>query len=93
MRSKFGIPTLLGISVAATMLIPPASAQYQPVYGPAYRGPIAYGPAYRTRVFRGAYAQGPVIGPLYYNDGWVPESVFDHSRPGGRDPYLNPAAN
>ena len=92
MRSKLVIPALMvGISVAVTALSTPASAQYGRVYGPSYY----YGPApsYGPRPFRGAYGtyyEGPVIGPLFYGDGWVPEPIFDHSRPGGIDPTIRP---
>ena len=88
MRFKFVIPAL---AVFATMLAAPAYAQYGRVYGPGYDGPSHEGPAYRTRVFRGAYASGPAIGPLFYGDGWVPEPIFDHSRTGGIDPNIRPS--
>ena len=94
MRSKLVIPALaIGISLAAA-LITPASAQYGPVYGPYFNGPTAYGGVvYGPRVFRGPYAVyygEPAIGPFFYGDGWVPEPIFDHSRPGGIDPYIRP---
>jgi hypothetical protein len=87
MRNKFVVPA---IAVVATAMAAPAYAQYARVYGPGYHGPSYYGPAYRHRVFRGAYDEGPVIGPLFYGDGWVPEPIFDRSRTGGIDPYINP---
>jgi hypothetical protein len=87
MRTKFVIPALAALAMT---LAAPAHAQYERVYGPGYHGPAYYGPAYRTRVFRGAYDQGPVIEPLFSGDGWVPEPVFDHSRPGGIDPNIRP---
>lgn len=86
MRFKSVIPAL---AILTTTLTAPAFAQDVPVYGPGYYGPGHYGPGYRTRVFRGAYAAAPVGGP-YYNDGWVPEPIFDHSRVGGIDPNLRP---
>jgi hypothetical protein len=88
MRFKFVIPAL---AVLATTLAAPAFAQEVRVYGPGYYGPGYYGPAYRHRVFRDAYAAGPVIGPLFYGDGWVPEPIFDHSRAGGIDPNIRPS--
>jgi hypothetical protein len=87
MRLKLVIPAL---ALLATTLAAPAYAQYERVYGPGYYGPSYYGPAYRTRTFRGAYNRGPVIEPFFYGDGWVPESIYDHSRPGGIDPNINP---
>ena len=87
MRFKFVIPA---IAAVATTMAAPAYAQYARVYGPGYYGPSYYGPVYRHRVFRGAYNEGPAIGPLFYGDGWVPEPIFDHSRTGGIDPYINP---
>ena len=88
MRLKLVVPAL---AVLATTLAAPAYAQYGRVYGPGYSGPTYYGPAYRTRVFRGAYNEGPVVEPYFYNDGWVPEPIFDHSRTGGIDPYIRPS--
>jgi hypothetical protein len=87
MRLKLVIPTLAAL---ATTLAAPAYAQYEHVYGPGYHGPSYYGPAYRTRTFRGSYNQTPADGPFLYNDGWVPESIYDHSRPGGIDPNTRP---
>jgi hypothetical protein len=87
MRFKFVIPALAAL---ATTMAAPASAQYARVYGPGYYGPSYYGPAYRTRTFRGAYNEGPAIGPLFYGDGWVPEPIYDHSRAGGIDPNIRP---
>lgn len=88
MRLKLVVSAL---AVLATTLAAPAYAQYGRVYGPGYSGPTYYGPAYRTRVFRGAYNEGPVVGPYFYNDGWVPEPIFDHSRTGGIDPNIRPS--
>jgi hypothetical protein len=87
MRLKLVIPALVAL---ATTLAAPAYAQYEPVYGPGYYGPNHYGPAYRTRGFRGAYNRAPADEPFFYNDGWVPESIYDHSRPGGIDPNIRP---
>jgi hypothetical protein len=87
MRFKLVIPA---VAALATMLAAPAYAQYEGGYGPGYYGPTYYGPAYRHRVFRGAYNEGPAIGPLFYGDGWVPEPIYDHSRPGGVDPNIRP---
>jgi hypothetical protein len=87
MRLKLVIPAL---AVAATTLAAPAYAQYGRLSGPGYYGPAYGGPAYRTRGFRGAYDEAPVAGPFLYNDGWVPEPIHDHSRPGGIDPNINP---
>jgi hypothetical protein len=86
MRFKLVIPA---IAALATTLAAPAYAQYERVYAPGYSGSTYYGPAYRTRGFRGAYNRAPVAEP-FYNDGWVPESIYDHSRPGGIDPNINP---
>jgi len=86
MRMKFVIPA---VALLATTLAAPAYAQYERAYGPGYSGPVYSGPAYRTRVFRGAYNRAPMDEP-FYNDGWVPESIYDHSRPGGIDPNINP---
>lgn len=88
MRTAFVIPAA---AVLAATLAAPAYAQYGRVYGPGYYGPTYYGPAYPTRVYGGAYYRGPVIGPLFYGDGWVPEPIFDHSRTGGIDPNIRPA--
>jgi len=94
MRSKLVIPALaVCVTIATTALTTPASAQYGPGYAPPYYyGPNAYGPVYGPRPFRGygTYYEGPVIGPLFYGDGWVPESIYQHSRPGGIDPYIRP---
>jgi hypothetical protein len=87
MRLKLVIPALTAL---ATTLAAPAYAQDIRVYGPGYYGPNHYGPAYRTRVFRGAYNRAPADEPFFYNDGWVPESIYDHSRPGGIDPNIRP---
>ena len=87
MRSTLVMPVLAALAIT---LATPAHAQYAPVYGPGFYGPVYGGPAYRTRLFRGAYA-GPVIAPPFYGDGWVPEPIFDHSRPGGVDPNIRPS--
>jgi hypothetical protein len=83
MRLKLVIPAL---AVLATALAAPAYAQSERVYGPGYHGPAIYGPAYR---FHRAYNRAPMDEP-FYNDGWVPESIYDHSRTGGIDPNVNP---
>jgi hypothetical protein len=88
MRLKLVIPAM---ATVAMTLAAPAYAQYDRVYGPGYRGPVYTDPAYRNRVFRGAYNQGPAIAPLFYNDGWVPEPIFDRSRTGGIDPNIRPS--
>jgi hypothetical protein len=87
MQLKLVIPAL---AILATTLAAPAFAQDVHVYGPGYYGPRYEGPAYRMRSFRGAYAQAPVVEPYFYNDGWVPEPIFDHSRTGGIDPNIRP---
>ena len=87
MRFTFVIPAL---AVFATTLAAPAHAQYAPMYGPGYYAPGYGGPVYPPRAFRGPYIAAPVIGPLFYNDGWVPEPIFDHSRTGGIDPNIRP---
>jgi hypothetical protein len=87
MRFKLVIPAL---AILTTTLAAPAYAQYERVQGPGYYGPSYYGPAQRTRVFRGTYNQIPADEPFFYNDGWVPESIYDRSRPGGIDPNINP---
>lgn len=87
MRLKFLIPA---VAVFGTALAAPAYAQYASVYGPGYYGPAYGGPTYRMRAFRGAYNQGPAIGPFLYGDSWVPEPIHDHSRPGGIDPNIRP---
>jgi hypothetical protein len=96
MRSTLVIPTLVvGISVAAA-LSTPAAAQYGPTYGPHYYGPGAYTPGYGPRPFRGgygAYYEGPMIEPFFSGDGWVPESIYQHSRPGGIDPNIRPSGS
>jgi hypothetical protein len=88
MRSKLVIPALAILTTAAT----PAFAQYGYARDPGYYGyePSYYGPTYGSRTFRGAYNRGPVIGPFFYGDGWVPESIWDHSRTGGIDPNIRP---
>jgi len=86
MRLKLVIPAL---AVLATTLAAPAYAQSERGYGPGYSGPAYYGPAYQTRTFHRAYNRAPIEEP-FYNDGWVPESIYDHSRPGGMDPNINP---
>jgi hypothetical protein len=89
MRIRFAIPAL---AILATTLAAPAFAQDGRVYGgPGYYGPSHQGPAYRHRVYRGGYDEGPAIGPLFYGDGWVPESIYDHSRAGGIDPNIRPS--
>lgn len=88
MRSKLVIPALV---ILTTALAAPASAQYGYVRGPGYYGPNYYGPAYGPGTFRRAYNRGPVIEPFFYGDGWVPESIFDHSRAGGIDPNIRPS--
>jgi len=87
MRFKLVIPAL---AIAATTMAAPAYAQYARVYGPGYYGQTYEGPVYRHRVFRGAYNEGPAIGPLFYGGGWVPEPIYDHSRAGGIDPNIRP---
>jgi hypothetical protein len=86
MRLKLVVPAL---AVLATALAAPAYAQSERAYGPGYAGPVYYGPAYQTRTFHRAYNRAPMDEP-FYNDGWVPESIYDHSRPGGMDPNINP---
>lgn len=87
MRLKLVIPAL---AIFATTLAAPAYAQHVRVYGPGYYGPSYDGLTYRTREFRGAYNEGPLVEPYSYNDGWVPEPIFDHSRTGGIDPNIRP---
>ena len=88
MRPNLVIPAL---AVLATTLAAPAHAQSGRLYGPGYYdGPAYGGPTYRTRTFRDGYNYGPAIGPLFYGDGWVPEPIYDHSRPGGVDPNIRP---
>ena len=83
MRLKLVIPA---VAALAATLAAPAFAQSERVYGPGYRGPAIYSPAYR---FHRAYNRAPMDEP-FYNDGWVPESIYDHSRTGGIDPNVNP---
>ena len=90
MRFKLVIPAL---AILTTALAAPAYAQYERVYGPGYYGPIYHGPAYRTRIFRGAYNEGPAIEPFLPNGGWVPEPIYDPSRTGGIDPYIRPSGS
>lgn len=87
MRSTLMIPALAALAIT---LATPAHAQYAPVYGAGYYGPVYGGPAYRTRVFRGAYNQGPAIDSFLYGGSWVAEPIHDHSRPGGIDPNIRP---
>jgi hypothetical protein len=84
MRLKLVIPALAAL---ATTLAAPAYAQSGRIVGPGYHA--YYGPAYQTRTFRRAYNRAPMDEP-FYNDGWVPESIYDHSRTGGIDPNINP---
>jgi hypothetical protein len=86
MRLKLAIPAL---TILGTALAAPAHAQYERMVGPGYYGSTYYAPTHRMRTFRRAYNQAPVDGP-FYNDGWVPESIHDRSRPGGLDPNINP---
>jgi hypothetical protein len=88
MRFKFVIPA---VALMATTMAAPAHAQYARISGPGYYGQTYHGPAYRHRMLRGAYNEGPAIGPLFYGDGWVPEPIFDHSRTGGIDPNIRPS--
>jgi hypothetical protein len=87
MQIKFVLPAIAILT--ATMAVP-AYAQYEGVYGPGYSGPGYYGPIYRHRIYRDAYIRSPLAGP-FYNDGWVPESIYDHSRAGGIDPNIRPS--
>jgi hypothetical protein len=87
MRLKVFFPAF---AILTTVLAVPADAQYAPAYGSGYHGPAYAGPAYRTRGFRGGYYAAPVVEPYFYNDGWVPEPIFDHSRTGGIDPNIRP---
>ena len=91
--------TLIVLAILSAALAAPASAQYRRVGGPGYHGGYygpaygTYGPAYGPPAFSGAYGP-PIAGaPFYYGDGWVPESIFDHSRVGGVDPTIRPPAN
>jgi len=95
MRSKLALSALaFGVTIAATTLGTPASAQYGPLYGPRYYGPGPYGAVYPPAVVPGPYyGRGPIIGPLFYGDGWVPESIYQHGTPGGIDPYIRPPGN
>ena len=83
MRLKLVIPAL---AVLATTLATSAFAQSERAYGPGYHRPAVYDPTYR---FQRAYNRAPRDEP-FYNDGWVPESIYDPSRPGGMDPNINP---
>lgn len=86
------IKTLSVIAVVTAALTAPASAQYVRLYGPSYYGPaFGYGPAYGSRTIRGAYAYHRMM--PFYGDGWVPESIWDHSRVGGVDPTIRPPGN
>jgi hypothetical protein len=86
------IKTLGAVAIVTAALTAPASAQYVRVYGPSYYGPAyGYGPAHGPRTFRGAYNQVRMM--PFYGDGWVPESIWDHSRVGGVDPTIRPAGN
>lgn len=94
MRSKLALSALaLAVTVSAAALSTPAAAQYGPAYGPRYYGPGPYGSFYPPAAIRGPYYdRGSVIGPLFYGDGWVPESIYQHSAPGGIDPYIRPSS-
>jgi hypothetical protein len=87
--------TFGAIALVAAAITTPVFAQYgPPVRGPIYHGQSYYGnygPAYGMRSFRGAYNQMP--GPFLYGDGWLPESIWDHSRVGGVDPTIRPSGN
>jgi hypothetical protein len=86
------IKTLGAVAVVTAAITTSAFAQYgPPVRGPIHYGKSYYGPAYGMRTFRGVYNQMP--GPLIYGDGWVPESIWDHSRIGGVDPTIRPCGN
>ena len=84
------IKTLSAVAIMTAALAAPASAQYERVWGPRYYGPAyGYGPVYGPRTFRGPYNQ---MMP-FYGDGWVPESIWDHSRVGGVDPTIRPSGS
>jgi hypothetical protein len=89
------IKTLSAVAAVAILtgaLTAPVSAQYVRAYGPSYYGPAyGYGPVYGPRTFRGAYAYNQLM--PFYGDGWVPESIWDHSRVGGVDPTIRPSGN
>ncbi len=86
------LKTLSAIAIVSAALAGPAFAQYGRVYGPSYYGPAyGYAPAYGPRAFRGAYAYNQVEIMPFYGDGWVPESIWDHSRVGGVDPTIRPS--
>lgn len=88
MRFMLVVPIL---AVLTTAPAAPAYAQYARTYGPGIYGPHFYGPFYRERIFRGAY--GAIPGPFFYNDGWVPESIYDRSRVGNIDPTIRPSGS
>jgi len=95
MRSKLAFSVLaLGAALAATAVSTPAAAQYGPDYGPRSYGPGPYGYVYPPAVPGPYYGRGPIIAPPFlYGDGWVPESIYQHSTPGGIDPYIRPPGN
>jgi hypothetical protein len=69
------------------------SANGPGAYGRSYAAPAAPAP-HRMSTFRGAYNQTQTqTEPEFYNNGWIGEGAIDHSRPGGLDPDLRPAAN
>jgi hypothetical protein len=92
MRSKLAFSTLaLGFTLVGTALTPASAQYYRPAYGPRYYGPGPYVSVYPPAVVPGPYYdRGPIIAPPFYGDGWVPESIYQHSTPGGIDPYIRP---
>ena len=87
MRYKFVISAG---AILATALVAPVSAQQERGYGFGYDSPAYEAPPHHHRAFHGSYNEAPAIGPLFHGGGWVPEPVYDHSRPGGIDPNLRP---
>jgi hypothetical protein len=87
------LKTFGAIAIVSVALTGPAMAQYGFMRDSGYYGPVyGYGPAYGPGPFRGAYIYNRVpMGLPFYGDGWVPESIWDHSRVGGVDPTIRPS--
>ena len=82
------IKTLSAIAVVAAALSSPAFAQE-----PTVDASVTHKPAY-TRHFRNTYNQAPGYAAQRAGEGWLDEAYgLDRSRPGDRDPDLNPPGN
>ena len=88
MRMKLIIPAMA--HTLATTLAAPAYASIPGRIRSGYSARPIPAPPTNPGISR-TYCSGAKLSNPFYNDGWVPEPIFDHSRTGGVDPNIRPS--